>query len=179
MNLIPKLLKFVNLQNILKSAIHVYDSDNLHVIERKDGLWGIMNKDGEHIVEFGKYDLIEPFFMGLSRVKIGKGTAGLKENYRINKWGIINTRGEEVIPVEYDEIWQFYKKQLTETTLTKDCIHSTISLKNIAPFPYFLDTDCNGRVIDTEYLDQMREDYYDDGYRDAFENDPDAVWNID
>ena len=35
------------------------------------------------------------------------------------KWGIINTRGEEVLPLEYDEIWSWKGKHRTSTTVRK------------------------------------------------------------
>lgn len=175
----PKLLKFVNSESVKKSALHIYEYGDVFVIERKDGLWGVMNKQGDKIVDFGKYDLIEPFFMGLSRVKIGSGASGLKENYGVNKWGIINILGEEVVPVEYDEIWQFHLKHKMETTVTKNHISTTIRLKDIAPAPYNLETDPQGCILDAAYYDELRELYADDGYPDAFEDDPDAVWNID
>ena len=65
------LIKFANLASIKKYATHVYEFDNVVVIENKDGKWGVMNNQGDEIVPFGKYDLIEPFFMGLARVKFG------------------------------------------------------------------------------------------------------------
>lgn len=35
------------------------------------------------------------------------------------KWGIINTQGEEVLPVEYDEVWNFYGKNISYTKVMK------------------------------------------------------------
>lgn len=35
------------------------------------------------------------------------------------KWGIINEQGEEVLPLEYDEIWGFYEKKRSSTKVVK------------------------------------------------------------
>ncbi|MDE6268365.1 MAG: WG repeat-containing protein [Muribaculaceae bacterium] len=70
------LKKFVNLASLKEHASHVYEFDNVMVIEKKDGKWGVMSNKGDEIVPFGKYDLIEPFFMGLARVKSGMSLWG-------------------------------------------------------------------------------------------------------
>ena len=36
------------------------------------------------------------------------------------KWGIINEEGEEVLPVEYDDIWNFLGKNRFSTKVVKD-----------------------------------------------------------
>ena len=123
-----------------------------------------MSNQGDEIVPFGKYDLIEPFFMGLSRVKIGNVSVGKRDNYGKYRWGIINISGEEVIPVEYTELWQFHLKQKTKIQMA---------------YPYNLRTDIHGRIVDAEYYDQLREDYRTDDISDAFDGDPEAYWNID
>ena len=105
------LKKYVNLASLKEHASHVYEFDNVVVIETKDGKWGVMNNQGDEIVSFGKYDLIEPFFMGLARVKKGNVAVGKSASYGKYRWGIINLSGEEVIPVEYTELWQFHMKQ--------------------------------------------------------------------
>lgn len=96
-NIFTNLKKFANLASLKEHASHVYEFDNVVVIERKDGKWGVMSNQGDEIVPFGKYDLIEPFFMGLSRVKIGNVSVGKSDNYGKYRWGIINISGEEDI----------------------------------------------------------------------------------
>lgn len=179
MNIFENLKKYVLLNSLRESALHLYDFDDVSVIERKDGLWGVMKKDGTEIVPFGKYDLIEPFYMGLARVKIGKVPVGKSENYGKYYWGIIDVHGEEVIPVEYTELWQFHLKQKSRIRLAKDSNYSWLNLYDIAPYPYNIETDNDGCIIDAEYLDAIREDYRNDDIMDAFDGDPDAMWNID
>lgn len=36
------------------------------------------------------------------------------------KWGIINERGEEVLPVTYDDVWKFFGKNRYSTKVEKD-----------------------------------------------------------
>ncbi len=179
MNIFENLKKYVLLKSLRESALHLYDFNDVSVIERKDGLWGVMHKDGDEIVPFGKYDLIEPFYMGLARVKIGKASVGKSENHGKYCWGIINIYGEEVVPVEYTELWQFHLKQKSRIRLAKDVSYSWLNLYDIAPYPYNIETDNNGCIIDAEYLDAIRVDYRNDDIMDAFDGDPDAMWNID
>lgn len=61
------------------------------VVILKGSIYGVISK-GKCVVPFGKYDWIEPFGNGLSRVILNQ------------KWGIINTSGVVVLPLEYDHI---------------------------------------------------------------------------
>ena len=173
------LLKYAKLTSLKEHASHVYEFDDALIIERKDGKWGVMSNQGDEIVPFGKYDLIEPFFMGLARVKIGDVSVGVSENFGKYLWGIINLSGEEVIPVEYTELWQFHLKQKTKIRIGKDAEYQWIDLYDIAPYPYNIKTDSDGCIMDAEYYDQLREDYRIDDVSDAFEGDSAAYWNID
>lgn len=151
------LKKFANLASLKANALHVYESDNVVIIERKDGKWGVKSSNGETIVEFGKYDLIEPFFMGLARVKIGNFPVGKSENFGKYRWGIINMAGEEVVPVEYTELWQFHLKKKTRIQIGKDNEYQWLDLRDIAPFPYNLKTDSVGHITDAEHYDRIRD----------------------
>ena len=64
-----------------------------------------------------KYKKIDGFDNNLARV-IGFN----------DKWGIINEKGEEVLPVEYSEIWNFYGKNKISTKTIKNGIESEMSL---------------------------------------------------
>lgn len=79
--------------------------DNPVVLQLPQGLYGVVTTDGQIVVPFGKYDLIEEFCLGVTRVKIGKGSNANKDSGC--KWGIIDTRGNELLPVEYDDIWNY------------------------------------------------------------------------
>ena len=49
------------------------------------------------------------------------------------KWGIINEKGEEVLPVIYDEVWSFYGKNRYSTKVVKDGIESDIYFHDLNP----------------------------------------------
>lgn len=72
--------------------------------------YGVCDNIGTMIVPFGKYDWIDGFDNGYARVN------------KREKWGIINSEGDEVLPVKYDKIWNFYNKgkQSTRIVLDKD-----------------------------------------------------------
>lgn len=63
--------------------------------------------------------------------------------------------------------------------MAKDAEYQWLDLYDIAPYPYNIKTDANGCIMDAEYFDQLREDYRTDDISDAFDGDPDALWNID
>ena len=83
------------------------DDENPVVLQLPQGLYGVITLDGEIVVPFGKYDLIERFCLGVTRVKIGKESSGNKDSNC--KWGIIDTKGNELLPVIYDRIWNYKK----------------------------------------------------------------------
>lgn len=74
---------------------------------RPQGLFGVITTDGKIVVPFGKYDYIEKFCLGITRVKIGKGTNGVIGSDC--KWGIIDTDGNELLAPVYDNIWNYAK----------------------------------------------------------------------
>ena len=92
--------------------------NSVMVVQRSDYKWGVTDLEGNIIVPFGKYDWIDGFDQGLARVKIGRVSSNQVNNS--NKWGIINEEGEEVLPVEYDEIWKFIGKNRYSTKVVKD-----------------------------------------------------------
>ena len=63
--------------------------------------------------------------------------------------------------------------------MSKDAESQWLDLYDIAPYPYNIKTDADGRIMDAEYYAQLREDYRIDDISDAFDGDPDALWNID
>lgn len=158
--------------------------DNVIVIERSDYKWGILDLNGNIIVPYGKYDWIDGFEGGLARVKIGTQPSKMANNN--NKWGIINDKGEEVLPVEYDEIWNFYNKNRTTTKAIRDKEETNINLNKLRDnFDEFNEDD---RYYDDriehygEYAGTYAQDvagYSDEDINDAFDGEPDAYWNID
>ncbi len=105
------------------------------------------------------------------------------------KWGIINEKGEEVLPLIYDNIWNFLGKNRCSTKVEKDGYTSTVYLHDLNPSlperrrknnSYSYDGDCFSHY--GEYAGSYAQDvmgYSDDVINDAFDGDPDAYWNID
>ena len=108
------------------------------------------------------------------------------------KWGIINEKGEEVLPVIYDEVWSFYGKNRYSTRVIKDGVKSDVYFHDLNPelparrkhsyensnkYDYDAYGTHYGEYAGTYAQDVMG--YSDDVINDAFEGDPDAYWNID
>lgn len=160
--------------------------ETILTIQRKDYTYGVINLEGEEIVPFGKYNWIDGFYNGLARVKIGKVSNGVVDND--DKWGIINERGEEVLPCIYPNIWNFYGKNFNSIKVQEGKV-----LKEI-PFSLLVGEskecgweenypDCSwGKETYDEYNGSYAQDvmgYSDQAIGDAFDGDPDAYWNID
>ena len=154
----------------------------------KDYKHAVVNAKNEYVVEPGIYDYIGGFEKGFARVKIGKEPSNLKNNS--NKWGLINEKGEVVLPVEYNSIWDFYGKNYPTIVLEKEGkkefvrfedLRKEIEIENDSSFceesSYDYDFPSYG-----EYAGSYAQDYAgydDDTISDAFDGDPDAYWNID
>ncbi len=150
--------------------------------------YAVLDLNGKEIVPFGKYTWIDGFDNGLARVKVGQHINSLAESG--SKWGIINEKGEEVLPVEYDSIWNFYGKHRRSTRVIKSGVATEIFFQNLAisrPAQSYNEED---NVLDFddygthygEFAGSYAQDvmgYSDDVINDAFEGDPDAYWNID
>lgn len=98
------------------------------VLELKpQGLYGVITTEGEIVVPFGKYDYIDVFCLGVARVKIGNGSNGVLSSNC--KWGIIDTSGNELLPVIYDNIWNYKKGPYTTLRLERgqETLHIPIS----------------------------------------------------
>lgn len=156
----------------------------LFTAQNQKGQHGVLSADGEEIVPFGKYNWIDGFDKGLARVKIwnseGEGKA---------KWGLIDETGKEVLPIEYDNIWNFYGKERDTTRVEKGNSAQDISLKEIlCDEEDYEDYDSYEDDYDDygthygEYAGTYAQDvagYSDDVINDAFDGEPDAYWNID
>lgn len=160
------------------------------VVHRSDNKRGVIDLNGVEIVPFGKYDWIDYFDHGLARVKIGKEASSIAYNH--NKWGIINKKGEEVLPVIYENIWNFYDKNRYSTKVVLNGCEYEVCFHDLNP-----DLPVRG-IRHKKEQDSEKEDAYgthygefagsyaqdvagysDDVINDAFEGDPDAYWNID
>lgn len=94
-------------------------------VEKRTG-FGVVDFNDNIIVPFGKYDWIDAFWRGLAKVQIGKG---IEPGPGI-KYGIINAKGEEVVPVEYDKIWNFFGKDYGSIVLEKNKIRYKVFFSN-------------------------------------------------
>lgn len=190
---------------------------NVKVVWQK-GEYGVTDLEGNIIVPFGKYAWIDGFEQGLARVH-GYGLTKTKNwvwaNYTepffmfddnnnlvdnpnwksdeqevSSKWGIINEKGEEVLPMEYDNIWKFYGKNRFSTRVEKDGKSRQIYFHDLNPnLPKrgIAQVESSRRYNNYgsnygEYAGSYAQDvmgYSDDVINDAFEGDPDAYWNID
>ena len=143
----------------------------------------ILTADGEEIVPFGKYEWIDGFDKGYARVKNGKQSSNLKDND--NKWGLINEIGEEVLPAEYDSIWNFYNKDWDNTIIVKSAVSTKFFFNKKRFIAESNDFDYDYDDYGThygEYAGTYAQDvmgYSDDVINDAFDGEADAYWNID
>lgn len=160
----------------------VKGNKGLYVAENKRWEYGMITVSGKEIVPFGTYDLIEEFDRGITRVKIGKRSSGIKNHE--NKWGLIDSCGNVVLPVEYDKIWKFQEKGYDHIVVEKDGKLERIPLSSIlggkASVRSADRSNCRPRY--GEYAGSYAQDvmgYSDDVISDVFEGDPDAYWNID
>lgn len=87
----------------------------------KDDKWAVVDRNNNYIVPSGKYDYIDGFDKcGLARVKkTGKTHIFDPEKSTRDRWGVIDTKGNEILPLEYSEIWAFYNKNRKSTTIWK------------------------------------------------------------
>lgn len=173
----------VLLEPIFYTMISAIGNKRLFTVQNKRYEYGVITADGEEIVPFGKYQWIDGFDKGLARVKLGKVTNGIKDSG--NKWGLIDVDGNEVLPVEYDDIWNFYAKNRITTKIIKD--KKSIDFKLSAfkiddKFDLCIQNKDDYRPHYGEFEGSYAQDvmgYSDDVINDAFEGDPDNYWNID
>ena len=170
------------------SLIPAIGNKKLYTVQDKNLGYAVLNIDGTEVVPYGKYSYIDGFDKGLARVKIGNVTNGQKNNG--NKWGLINENGDEVLPIEYDDMWSFYGKNRATVRVVKGDVAQNIVLSEILGV---VEDQESGSLSDNYYADdygssygeyagsyaQDVEGYSDDVIDDAFDGDPEAYWNID
>lgn len=160
---------------------------NLYTVQNNHFEYAVLNIDGKEVVPFGKYRWIDGFDNGLARV-IGNVTNGQNENG--NGWGLIDENGKEVLPLDYDNIWNFYGKQRVTTKVIKGNVAKDVILSELLGKDKTQENDNHSDNYDVndygtnfgEYAGTYAQDvmgYSDDVINDAFDGDPDAYWNID
>lgn len=169
---------------------------NVNVVENEKFQYGVTDNQGNTIVPFGKYAWISGYDHGLARVKsifgivrVDLQTGAAEEA----KWGIIDEEGKEVLPVEYDEIWNFLGKGRSSTRVIKDGQSFNFNLVD-RELQRFMARSHQPRHYSSydreeeygshygEYAGSYAQDvmgYSDDVINDAFDGDPEAYWNID
>ena len=117
------------LDTIYYSIVAAVGNWNILTVQNKNREYGVIDLNGNTIVPFGKYDYIDGFDKGFARVKIGKQTNGQIDSNC--KWGIINKHGEEVLPAEYDDIWNFYGKSYDSIKVFRGGILKYVCFKDL------------------------------------------------
>ena len=134
-------------------------NNTVSVIQNEKRKWGVIDNQGKTIVPFGKYDWIDGFDQGLARVNkwiVVDQASFLKKKF----WGIINERGEEVLPLEYDEVWNFLGKNRYSTKVVKNGVSRDV---------YFCDLNPDLPQRDGgHYFDDRDYDYYEDTNDDLY-----------
>ena len=123
-----------------------------------NGQWGaVEGKTGKLYIPFGKYDFIDGFSYGISRVKMRAHHYLDKEKRQYNreeKWGIVNKFDEIVLPIEYDAVYSFFNKGFKNVYIIKDGVKKEFPLwlSSNELRPYYNDYDDDGPHRDLEYL---------------------------
>ena len=102
-----------------KEIIMSADKQRFVVVNLK-GQMGVLNREENEVVPYGKYDWIDGFRNGFARVKQGKTTNGKTGEGKL--WGIINADGKEILPVVFPNIHSFVDELNDYTTIKKDYI---------------------------------------------------------
>lgn len=114
--------------------------DNVKVVQDTNYQWAVLDNSGNIIVPFGKFGWIDAFDRGLARVK--SIASDHEEIYYfdsdkcetiIAKWGVINEKGEIVLPLEYDTIWNFKDKPWKTIVVVKDGKQSKLPINSLNP----------------------------------------------
>ena len=108
----PSIVNYANYQKVCPYYNQLYTVCRKHQ-------WGILKNDGSIFVEFGKYDWIDGYDSGLARVK------------KKDKWGMIDFMGQIVIPLKYDNIWNFYDKGRIDTIIEQGDVQHTVLFKDL------------------------------------------------
>lgn len=148
---------------VIKTPIN----STLFAVQDLEYRWGVVDPDGNIIVPFGKYAWIDGFQNGLAKVIghndntspnivaiLGKNGHVDPKTDRVAAQGIINERGIEVLPLEYN-IWKFYGKDFPTIKYFKGNEQYTVRFDRLNP-------DLKNEMEDEE--DRFRSYNYSDDY---------------
>lgn len=100
-------------------------NNNLFTVEKTNHQWGVLTLQGQEVVPFGTYTWISGFDNGLAKVK---GKVSLDGTIK-ERWGIIDETGKIILPLEYENIWNFYKKNYPSVPMFKNGKEERFKLK--------------------------------------------------
>lgn len=83
-------------------GIGISTDRKLLTLHHFNGQYEVVTIDGEVIVPKGKYPWIDSFDSGFARVNYFDGES--------KKYGLIDSTGKEVLPLQYSTIWNFYNR---------------------------------------------------------------------
>jgi hypothetical protein len=155
-------------------------TDKKLISVEKDGHY-VLNSQGVIIVPKGVYSWIDGFDHGFARVREGRITNGKIVNDA--KWGIIDKNGQEILPLEYDDIWAFYGTETTFIVVEKDGKEERFSYANLNGKRDLSNKEKAKRMYDKPDYDPYGHYNYNAEARkqlsDAYEGESDARWNTD
>lgn len=102
-------------------------SCSLSLVRNHQYQYGYIDINNKQVIPFGKYSWCDPqFICGFSRV--------MEYHYleEKNKWGIIDTLGNIVVPLKYDKIWVIKEEYLFSIKAFKDDREEKIDLHKLA-----------------------------------------------
>jgi len=106
------------------------------VVENFKGEWAVLNREKKEIVPYGRYDWIDGYKNGFARVKQGKITNGKRLGEKL--WGIIDSEGNEILPIVFPNIHAFLKDSKGYITLeffNEEEVESIITEGFFQPLP--------------------------------------------
>lgn len=150
----------------------------LTVAQDNEYRWGVIDSKGNIIVPFGKYAWIDGFQDGLAKVIGHNDTTSpnivatfdddwnvVPKRDRVAEQGIINERGEEVLPLKY-KVWKFYGKDFPTIKYFKGTEEYSVKFETLNP--NLIDNEDEDED-DSYYSESEQEDYMRDTW-DAMTN---------
>ncbi len=150
----------LNYITIIPQIEHWPFGADVFCVQHYNGLWGAINaRTGKMVTLFGQYDYMWGFDGRYCLVKKGKQTD-------FSGRGIIDLSGKEVIGINcYDNIHTFYGKNNC-IIVEKDGETEYLSNVDLTKFRFDIQYDNYDPIVDMDKSD-------------AYEDDPDALWNTD
>ncbi len=90
------------------ARISISDDKKLFTLQSYKYGYCVVDMNGNKIVPYDTFSIIDGYTKGYARVK------------KNGKWGIIDTEGRVVLPVDYDQVWYFHTKNYDSTFVTKE-----------------------------------------------------------